>query len=88
MYILLRVECVQGENGVSLCTSYLLQEGRAEWQPVFWKLAGSHSLHPTGTDVGTARPDSCESLIQLDERILVCALKGPKDQAVRLVKGR
>lgn len=44
VYFSLRVECVQGENGVSLCTSYLVQEGRAEWEPVFWKLAGSHAV--------------------------------------------
>ena len=80
---------VQRENEVSLCTLYLVQEGRAEWESVFWKLAGSHSLlHPTVTDVGTARPDSCKSLIQLDKSTLVCALKGTKDQAVRLMKGR
>ena len=45
-------------------------------------------LHPAVTDVGTARPDSCKSLIQLDKSTLVCALKGTKDQAVGLVKGR
>ena len=41
-------------------------------------------LHPAVTDVSTARPDSCKSLIQLDKSTLVCALKGTKDQAVGL----
>ena len=38
------VVVVQRENAVSLCTSYLVQEGRDEWEPVFRKLAGSHTV--------------------------------------------